>query len=92
MTKQIIIMPFIILVSLLIIIFNIGNVRCEEESDTINAQPQAKYLYKSTGDRNEDDLQDNKSKRFKELEWIIKMNLIAQYQTPEEIGEAEIPD
>lgn len=92
MKKQSIISLFIILVSLLIIIFNMGNLRCEEESDTTNARHQAKYSYRSTGDKNEDDLQEDKSKRFKELEWIIKMYLIAQYQTPEEIEEAEIPD
>lgn len=87
MKKPVIIINFIVIVPLLTIIFNVGDLRCEENPNKINAQRQAGYVERSTMNENEDNMKDDKDIRFKMLELMIKRHLINKYQNfdPEEL-------
>ena len=80
MKKQAIIIKSIVIVPLLTLIFNIGDLRCQENSNSIGTQYQSKYMEKSTGAGNEDDMKDDKNMGVEILEWIIKRNLFYMYQ------------
>lgn len=74
--------------------FNVGSPRCEPQpSNLSNVHPQAnKESIKSGKDKNSD-WQNDKSERFKELEWLIIQNLLNQYGKLDADAElAELPD
>ena len=78
MKKQHIIMSSIVI--FLVIILNIKDLRCEEDSNMISQQYQSKSMGKMTEETNEDSLDDNKNLRVKILQMIIMRNLFYQYQ------------
>lgn len=78
MKKQHIIMSSIVI--FLVIILNIKDLRCQEDSNIISQQYQSNNMGKMTEEINEDSLNDNKNIRVKILEMIIKRNLFYQYQ------------
>ena len=59
----------------LTIIVNIGDLRCQENSNRINEQYQSKYMERTTKGDNEDNLNDDNHVKVKILEWIIMNNL-----------------
>ena len=87
MKKQTIIISFIAV--FLTMIVNIGDLRCQENSNMINEQYQSKYMERMNKGDNEDNLKDDKNIRVKILEWIIMNNLHNEYQ---EIDSKELED
>jgi hypothetical protein len=76
---------FALLVFLSLLFINSGSARSESEPALSKAQSQATYADKQAAeDRNDPNWQEDKSGRFKELEWIIKQNLLNKYQRLEE--------
>jgi hypothetical protein len=78
MKKQAIIINSIII--FLTMIVNIGDLRCQENSNMINTGYQSKYMEGMTNGDNEDNLKDDKNIKVEILEWIIKRNLLYEYQ------------
>jgi hypothetical protein len=70
----------IVLVPLLVVAFNIGDLRCQENSNGLGTQYQSKHMERSIGAGNEDDAKDFTNIRFEVLQLIIKRNLIDMYQ------------
>jgi len=87
MKRQIIRINYIIIVSFLTIIFNINDLRCQENSNKINNQYQSNNIERSNRDVNGDDMKDDKNIRVEILDLIIRRNLFYQYQKqdPEEL-------
>jgi hypothetical protein len=54
MKKQAVIISIIVTVPLLTIIFNAGDLKCQENSNGINTQYQSKYMERSTMKGNEE--------------------------------------
>jgi hypothetical protein len=76
------------LISLLLFSANVGSLRCAPPpGGPGDLQPQANIrdaaLGKSSDQSWEDQEQDNKNERFKELEWLIKQRLLKQYERME---------
>jgi hypothetical protein len=76
------------LVSLLLFSVNMGSLRCAPPPDgSGDLQPQANRsdpaLGKSSDQSWEDQEQENKNERFKELELLIKQRLLKQYERME---------
>jgi hypothetical protein len=78
MKKQGIIISFIAI--LVTMIANIGDLRCQENSNMINEQYQSKYMERITKGVNEDNLKDDKNIGVEILGWIIQHNLFYEYQ------------
>ena len=78
MKKQAIIISFIAL--FLTVIINIGGLRCQENSNTINEQYQSKNMERMAKGVDEDDLKNDKNIGVEILGWIIQHNLFYQYQ------------
>ena len=87
MKKQAIIISSIAI--LLTGIINIGDLRCQENSNMNNEQYQSKYMERMNKGDNEDNLKDDKNIRVKILEWIIMNSLHNAYQ---EIDSKELED
>jgi hypothetical protein len=73
----------------LTIIVNIGDLRCQENSNKINEQYQSKYMERTTKGDNEDNLNDDNHVKVKILEWIIMNNL---YNACQETDSKELED
>lgn len=68
-------------VLLSLVLLNAGSLRCESRPEGLsNAQPQAKIDRQGLTKTYDQDRQEDKSQRFKELEWVIMQNLINKYQ------------
>jgi hypothetical protein len=78
MKKQAIIISSIAI--FLTMIVNIGDLRCQENSNMINEQYQSKYMERITKGVNEDNLKDDKNIGVEILGWIIQHNLFYEYQ------------
>jgi hypothetical protein len=78
MKKQAIIINFIVI--FLTMTVNIGVVRCQENSNMINVQYQSKHMGSMSKELNEDNLENDKNIGVEILEWIIKRNLVYEYQ------------
>jgi hypothetical protein len=73
-------LPMLLIVSFLTVIFNVGELRCQEKADRIQATHQTELIDKNNIDENEADLKEDKHMRFKMLVWMIRSNLINKYQ------------
>ena len=75
----------------LVFCFNSGNLRAGPGPDSSsNAKRQAKMDDRGLVESGDQDLQEEKSQRFKKLEWLIMQNLMNQYQKlPVVVGEEE---
>lgn len=78
MKKQAIIISFIAI--FLTMIVNIGDLRCQENSKTIDEEYQSKYIEIMNKRVNEGNLKDDKNIGVEILELIIKHNLVYEYQ------------
>ena len=87
MKRQIIRLNCFIMVSFLTIIFNVNDLRCQENSNRINNQYQTNNMERSNTEGNGDDMKDDKNIRVEILDLIIRRNLFYQYQKqdPEEL-------
>jgi hypothetical protein len=86
MKRQMIRINYIVIVSFLTIIFNVNELRCQENS-IMNNQYQTNNIELSNREGNVDDMKDDKNIRVKILDLIIRRNLFYQYQQldPEEL-------
>ena len=78
MKKQAIIISYIAII--LTMIVNIGDLRCQENSNMIAEQYQSNYMERITKKINEDNVNDDKNIGVEILGWIIQHNLFCQYQ------------
>ena len=62
------------------IIANIGDLRCQENSNMIAEQYQSNYMERITKKINEDNVNDDKNIGVEILGWIIQHNLVYEYQ------------
>ncbi len=87
MKRQIIRINYIVIVSLLTIIFNVNDLRCQENRNMINNQYQSNNMEPSNGGGNWEDMKDDENMRVEILDLIIRRNLFYQYQKldPEEL-------
>jgi hypothetical protein len=82
---------------LLFFLFNVGSLRCEPPpAGSHNLQPQANrsgIALDKARDQSWLGDQEDKSERFKELEWLIKQSLLMKYQRMEiQEGLEDLPD
>ena len=73
----------------LTVIINIGELRCQENSNTNNEQYQSKFMERMAKGDNEDNFKDDRNIRVKILEWIILNNIHNEYQ---QIDSKELED
>jgi hypothetical protein len=87
MKRQIIRINYIVIVLFLTIIFNVNDLRCQENSNMINNQYQSNNMELSNREGSGDDVKDDKNIRIEILDLIIRHNLFYQYQKldPEEL-------
>jgi hypothetical protein len=72
----------------LVFCFNAGSLRSEPGADSLsNAKRQAEMDDRTQVKSGDHNLQEEKSERFKKLEWLIKQSLMNQYQKLEVVGE-----
>ncbi len=81
---------FVIAVLLSLLLFNIESPRCESQPFGGNT---AQSLVKSNDTKMEkssdQEMQDDKSERFKVMEWVIRQNLMKQYERMEAVENLE---
>lgn len=81
---------FVIAVILYLLLFTIERPRCEAQPTGLNtAQSLAKRDNPKMEKSSDQDLQDDKSERFKVLEWLIRQNLMKQYERMEAVENLE---
>ncbi|OGR28702.1 MAG: hypothetical protein A2139_06155 [Desulfobacca sp. RBG_16_60_12] len=78
MKKQAIIISSIAI--FLTMIVNVGDLRCQENSNMINEQYQSKYMEKIAKTVSEDNVKNDKNIGVEILGWIIQHNLFCEYQ------------
>jgi len=67
---------------------NAGGLRADPGSDSLsNAEQQAKMDERARSKSSDQDLQEEKSQRFKKLEFLIREGLVARYQKLEVVEE-----
>jgi len=72
----------------LVVCFNAGSLRAEPRADSLsNAKRQAMVDEGGQVKSGDEDLQEEKSQRFKKLEWLIRQSLMNKYQKLEGVGE-----
>ena len=72
----------------LVFCLNAGSLRADSGPDSLsNAQQQAKVDDRALSKSKDQDLQEEKSERFKKLEFLIKENLMTRYQKLEGLEE-----
>lgn len=76
-----------VIVPLLIMTFNVGDLRCQEDANMLNAQYKSEQVERGTMVGNEDNMQEEKNIRVRIIEMVIKRNLFDRYQ---EIDEKEL--
>ncbi|MFA5183717.1 MAG: hypothetical protein WC405_20600 [Syntrophales bacterium] len=84
MKRQALIINFIVIVSFLTVIFNVGELRCQDKIDRIQAKYQTESMPKSNLEESEDFLKEDKHLRFKMLVWLIQCHLVKSYQKIDE--------
>ena len=76
----------------LVFCFNAGSLRADPGPDSLsNAEQQARMDDRALVKSGDQDLQDDKSQKFKKLEWLIKQSLMNQYQKLE-VAEGEVEE
>jgi hypothetical protein len=72
---------FFLLVLLSFFICNVADLRCENEFNASNkTQSQAKYAENRSDNKYDSEQNNDKSRRFEELELMIRHNLMKKYQ------------
>jgi hypothetical protein len=81
---------FIIAVVLYLLLFTIESPRCESQPTGLNnAQSLVKRNSPKMEKSNDQERQDDKSQGFKVLEWLIRQNLMKQYERMEVVEDLE---
>ena len=90
MKTQPIIMKFVaFLVFLTLSLFNPGSLWCAPQPEVLtNAQSRDRLLHQRV-EESDPDWRENKSEKFKVLEWLIMQNLLARYQKMEQIEDLD---
>lgn len=89
MKKSAILLNIFVMVQFMALIFNVGELKCQDKTNIANTQYQAEHMEKGTQARNDDNMPDDKNIGVRIIEMIIKRNLNNRYQTlePEELEE-----
>jgi len=88
MKKQTFLKATATVVLFLVFCFNVGSLRAEPGADSSsNAKRQAMMDDRASVKSGDQDLQEEKSQRFKKLEWLIMQSLMNKYQKLEGVGE-----
>ncbi len=81
---------FIIALTLALLLVNLGGARCESQTSGLNnAQSLVKRDNTNLAKSSDQEMQDDKSERFKVVEWLIRQNLMKQYERMEVVEELE---
>jgi len=83
------ILPMFFITFFLTLMFNVGELRCQDKTDGVQAKYQTESMEKSNLDEDESGLKKDKHIRFKMLVWLIRNNLMNRYQTLDEEELAE---
>ena len=73
----------VIAVFLALLLFNGSALRCEDTSNSMKAQSRATYAERRADSNYEPELQNDKSRRFEVLEWLVMQSLMSKYQKME---------
>ncbi len=89
MKKLAILINILVIVQLVTLIFNVGELKCQDKTNIANTQLQAENIDKITQTINNDNMQDDKNIGVRIIEMVIKHNLNSRYQRlePEELEE-----
>ena len=72
---------FILAVPLTLLLANIGSARCESQPAGLNNAQSLVTRNDTKMEKSSDqEMQDDKSQRFKEIEWLIRQNLMKEYE------------
>ena len=81
---------FIISVPFALLMVNIESPRCESQPSGLNsAQSLVKRNDTKMEKSSDQEMQDDKSERFKVLEWLIRQNLMKKYERMEVVEDLE---
>ena len=81
---------FVIAVLLSLLLFNLESPRCESQPSGLNnAQSLVTRNNPEMAKSSDQEMQDDKSERFKVLEWLIRQNLMKQYERMEVVENLE---
>ncbi|MCX5888627.1 MAG: hypothetical protein NTY36_04155 [Deltaproteobacteria bacterium] len=81
---------FVIAVILYLLLFTIESPRCESQPSGLNnAQSLVKSNDTEMAKSSDQEMQDDKSERFKVMEWVIRQNLMKQYERMEVVENLE---
>jgi hypothetical protein len=82
---------FVIAVLFSLLLFSIESPRCESQPTGLsNAQSLVKRDNTKMEKSSDQEMQDDKSDRFKVMEWVIKQNLMKQYERMEVVEDLEV--
>lgn len=89
MKKPAILINLIVIVQFIALIFNVGELKCQDKANIANKQYQAEHMERGTHAMNDDNVPDDKNIGVRIIEMIIKRNLNNRYQKlePEELEE-----
>jgi hypothetical protein len=89
MKKLAILINVIVIIQFMTLIFNVGELRCQDKRTIANIQLQAENIDKITQTINNDSMQDDKNIGVRIIEMVIKHNINNRYQRlePEELEE-----
>jgi len=80
MKKPTVLINSIVIVQFIALIFNVGELKCQDKTNMANTQYQFEYMEKGTQAMNEDNMPDDKNLGVRIIEMIIKRNLNNRYQ------------
>ena len=81
---------FVIVVLLSLLLFNLESSRCESQPSGLNnAQSLVKRDNPKMEKSSDQEMQDDKSERFKVMEWLIRQSLMKQYERMEVVENLE---
>jgi hypothetical protein len=89
MKKPAILINIIVIVQFIALIFNVGELKCQDKTNIANTQYQAEHMERGTQAIIDDNMPDDKNMGVRVIEMIIKRNLNNRYQKiePEELEE-----
>jgi hypothetical protein len=83
---------FIILAFLALLLFNGSALRGEDAAGSTKAQSRLRYAEMKAESTNDPEMQNHKSRRYAELEWLILQSLMKRYQKMEVEILDDLPD
>jgi hypothetical protein len=80
MKKPAILINIIVIVQFIALIFNVGELKCQDKANMANTHYQAEHMEKGAQTMNDDIMPDDKNLGVRIIEMIIKRNLNNRYQ------------